>query len=147
MKRIVIQSGDFDIAAETAAIARQGGGAIASFIGQVRADDQLLRLELEHYPAMTEKALDRIAEDALKRWALHGLTIIHRFGMLELGDNIVLVLAASDHRQAAIAACSYVMDQLKTVAPFWKKQFFRDGSSDWVVERVADLQAAKDWQR
>lgn len=147
MKRILIQSGDFDIAAETAAIARQGGGAIASFIGQVRADDQLLRLELEHYPAMTEKALDRIAEDALKRWALHGLTIIHRFGMLELGDNIVLVLTASDHRQAAIAACSYVMDQLKTVAPFWKKQFFRDGSSDWVVERVADLKAAKDWQR
>ncbi|OAN99606.1 hypothetical protein A8B75_03390 [Sphingomonadales bacterium EhC05] len=145
MIKILVQRDNFDIGVETTEIAKLGGGALASFIGQVRADNGLHTLELEHYPAMTEKSLHAIAEHAKAHWNLHAITIIHRVGPLPVGDNIVLVITGSDHRQAAIDACSYAMDQLKTVAPFWKKEQFDNGRSEWVQERQSDLQAAKNW--
>lgn len=145
MIKILVQTEDFDIGVETNEISKLGGGALASFIGQVRADHGLHTLELEHYPAMTEKSLYAIAEQAKGNWKLHAITIIHRVGPLPVGDNIVLVIACSDHRQAAIDACSYAMDQLKTVAPFWKKEQFDNGCSEWVQERQSDLQAARNW--
>ncbi|MEP4679038.1 MAG: molybdenum cofactor biosynthesis protein MoaE, partial [Lentilitoribacter sp.] len=90
-------------------------------------------------------ALQKIADKASQQWVMHGITIIHRVGRLQVGEQIVLVCTCSDHRQAAIAACSYIMDQLKTVAPFWKKEIFQDGTENWVKERQSDLDAAKSW--
>tara|TARA_R110002020_G_scaffold68489_3_gene179284 strand:- start:2443 stop:2886 length:444 start_codon:yes stop_codon:yes gene_type:complete len=146
MIRIVVGPEDFDIAAETRRVAGQGGGAIASFIGQVRDDGNLASLELEHYPAMTEKALTAIAEQALSDWPLHAVTIIHRVGKLVVGDNIVLVLTGSDHREAAMESCSCIMDKLKTVAPFWKKETRADGATKWIEERQSDIEAAGKWK-
>ena len=136
---------DFDIGSETQDVARHGGGAIASFVGQVRDDGNLQSLELEHYPAMTQKALYGIAETAKADWSLHAVTIIHRVGKLAVGENIVLVVTGSDHRKAAIEACSFIMDRLKTVAPFWKKEVRIDGTDQWVEERRSDVEAAKQW--
>ncbi|MEQ8744445.1 molybdenum cofactor biosynthesis protein MoaE [Parasphingorhabdus sp.] len=146
---ITIQVGeaDFDIGAETLAVAGQGGGAIASFVGQVRDDGNLASLELEHYPAMTKKALRKIAETALSNWPLHAVTIIHRVGKLAVGENIVLVVTGSDHREAAIESCSFIMDRLKTVAPFWKKETRTDGAVKWIEERASDVEASEKWQR
>ncbi|QJB68494.1 molybdenum cofactor biosynthesis protein MoaE [Parasphingorhabdus halotolerans] len=146
MIKVHVSEEDFDTGAEIAALANYGGGAIANFIGLVRGDGDVTGLELEHYPAMTDKALHAIADTAADRWPLHGITIIHRVGKLVLGDQIVLVCTASDHRQAALGACSYIMDRLKTDAPFWKKEWRDDGSSDWVEERQIDLDAAEKWQ-
>jgi len=146
MIRIAVGPEDFDIAAETRRVAGQGGGAIASFIGQVRDDGNLASLELEHYPAMTEKALTAIAEQALSDWPLHAVTIIHRVGKLVVGDNIVLVLTGSDHREAAMESCSFIMDRLKTVAPFWKKETRADGATKWIEERPSDIEAAGKWK-
>jgi len=147
MIRIIVGSADFDIGVETAKVAGQGGGAIASFVGQVRDDGNLQSLELEHYPAMTDKALRKIAETALADWPLHAVTIIHRVGTLSVGENIVLVVTGSDHRGAAIEACSFIMDKLKTVAPFWKKETTTDGATKWVEERSADVDASEKWQK
>ncbi|MEH6791958.1 molybdenum cofactor biosynthesis protein MoaE [Parasphingorhabdus sp.] len=145
MIRIEVQSHDFDIAEETRSVAGEGGGAIASFVGQVRDDGNLQSLELEHYPAMTTKALRDIADKALSQWPLHAVTIIHRVGILAVGDNIVLVVTGSDHREAAIESCSFIMDRLKTVAPFWKKETRSDGETRWIEERASDIDAAKKW--
>lgn len=145
MISITVQHDSFDSGAEADRLSALGGGAISSFVGQVRGDGNLYALELEHYPAMTEKALRKIAMKALDQWALHGVTIIHRVGRLRVGEQIVLVCTCSDHRQAAIEACSYIMDQLKTIAPFWKKEILCDGSENWVKERQSDLDAAKSW--
>lgn len=145
MISITVQHDNFDSGAEAHRLSALGGGAISSFVGQVRGDGNLHALELEHYPAMTEKALRKIAMQALDQWALHGITIIHRVGRLRVGEQIVLVCTCSDHRQAAIEACSYIMDQLKTVAPFWKKEILHDGTENWVEERQSDLDAAKSW--
>ncbi|MEH6660952.1 MAG: molybdenum cofactor biosynthesis protein MoaE [Parasphingorhabdus sp.] len=147
MIRIEVGSADFDIGVETAKVAGQGGGAIASFVGQVRDDGNLQSLELEHYPAMTGKALRKIAETALADWPLHAVTIIHRVGALSVGENIVLVVTGSDHRGAAIEACSFVMDKLKTVAPFWKKETRTDGATKWIEERASDIDASEKWQK
>lgn len=147
MIRIVVGPEDFDIGAETRRVAGQGGGAIASFVGQVRDDGNLATLELEHYPAMTEKALREIAETALSDWPLHAVTIIHRVGKLAVGDNIVLVVTGSDHRQAAIESCSFIMDRLKTVAPFWKKETGTDGATKWIEERASDVAASEKWKK
>ena len=147
MIRIAVGPGDFDIGAETRLVAGQGGGAIASFVGQVRDDGNLASLELEHYPAMTEKALREIAETALSDWPLHAVTIIHRVGKLAVGDNIVLVVTGSDHRQAAIESCSFIMDRLKTVAPFWKKETGTDGAANWIEERASDVAASEKWKK
>ncbi|GAA0469911.1 molybdopterin synthase catalytic subunit MoaE [Parasphingorhabdus litoris] len=145
MISIAVQEHDFDAGAEINRLSARGGGAISSFVGQVRGDHKLHALELEHYPAMTEKALRGIAVRASEKWELHGITVVHRVGRLQLNEQIVLVCTCSDHRQNAIAACSFIMDQLKTIAPFWKKEIFEDGSENWVEERQSDLQAAKDW--
>lgn len=145
MIKIHVSEEVFDVSAEIAALAKCGGGAIANFIGLVRGDGDVNGLELEHYPAMTEKALQAIADQAFDRWPLHAITIVHRVGKLVLGDQIVLVCTASDHRQAALNACSYIMDRLKTDAPFWKKEWREDGSSAWVEERQVDLDASKKW--
>ena len=130
-----------------------GIGAIASFVGLVRdnntvaeSHDQVSTLTLEHYPGMTEKVLQEIAEQAQQRWQLQGATVIHRVGELQVGDPIVLVLAASRHRQDAFDACQYMMDILKTEAPFWKKETLPDGSDRWVDSRDSDSRAAERWQ-
>ena len=147
MIKIAVGPEDFDIGAETLRVAGQGGGAIASFIGQVRDDGKLASLELEHYPAMTQKALREIAETALAEWPLHAVTIIHRVGALAVGENIVLVVTGSDHREAAIESCSFIMDRLKTVAPFWKKETRIDGATKWIEERESDIAAAGKWKK
>ena len=147
MIKIAVGPEDFDIGAETLRVAGQGGGAIASFIGQVRDDGKLASLELEHYPAMTQKALREIAETALSEWPLHAVTIIHRVGALAVGENIVLVVTGADHREAAIESCSFIMDRLKTVAPFWKKETRTDGATKWIEERESDIAAAGKWKK
>lgn len=147
MIRIAVGPDDFDIGAETLRVAGQGGGAIASFVGQVRDDGNLASLELEHYPAMTDKALREIAETALSEWPLHAVTIIHRVGQLAVGENIVLVVTGSDHRSAAIESCSFIMDRLKTVAPFWKRETRTDGATKWIEERASDVAASAKWKK
>ncbi|MEO9634935.1 MAG: molybdenum cofactor biosynthesis protein MoaE [Parasphingorhabdus sp.] len=145
MIRIEVASDDFDLGRETSGVAAQGGGAIASFVGQVRDDGNLETLELEHYPAMTSKALQEIAETALVQWSLHAITIYHRVGKLSVGENIVLVVTGSDHREAAMESCAFIMDKLKTVAPFWKKETRVDGAETWIEERTSDLQSSEKW--
>ncbi len=146
---IKIQAEDFDIETEIAALAsgRLDVGAIVTFSGLCRDEDgQLSALELEHYPGMAEAEITRIAENACKRWPLSGLRAIHRFGKIKPGENIVLVVAASSHRQAAFEGASYLMDFLKTRAPFWKKEHLKDGSSgEWVSAKDADEKAIEKW--
>lgn len=146
MITVRVSPDDFDAGKEIAALSYLGGGAVSSFIGQVRGDGDIVALELEHYPGMTEKALQEIAETAVQRWLLNGATIVHRIGKMKLGEQIVLVCTCADHRQAALESCSYIMDQLKTDAPFWKKQWRSDGIGSWVKERESDLKAAKKWK-
>ncbi len=146
MIKIRICEENFDVSEELASLSKLGGGAVASFIGLVRGDGSVIGLELEHYPVMTEKVLGKIAAVAESRWLLHGVTIIHRVGKLHLGEQIVLVCTASDHRHAALEACSYVIDRLKTDAPFWKKELGEDGSGEWVEERQMDIETAASWQ-
>ncbi len=147
--KICVQAGDFDQAAETALLTagRTDIGAIAAFIGLCRDEDgRLSALELEHYPGMAEAEIRRIAEQAAERWPLRGLTIIHRHGKIAPGGQIVLVLAASSHREAAFSAAAFLMDYLKTRAPFWKKEHLLDGSEGvWVDAREHDDAAASRW--
>ncbi|HEY9092812.1 molybdenum cofactor biosynthesis protein MoaE [Parasphingorhabdus sp.] len=145
MIKIEVITGSFDAGAEIENLSVLSGGAVASFVGQVRGDGDLVALELEHYPAMTEKALRHIADKASQKWPLHGITIIHRVGRLKIGEQIVLTCTCSDHRQAAIEACAYIMDQLKTAAPFWKKEISSNGRESWVEERQSDIEAAENW--
>lgn len=140
---ISIQPEEFDLAAEAARLA--GSAAMASFTGHVRGDRGVAALELEHYPAMTEAAVRGIAEEAVRRWPLTKLTVIHRVGRLEAGAQIVFVGAAADHRAAAIAAMHYVIDRLKTDAPFWKREHLEDGTSRWVEARARDEAARDRW--
>jgi molybdopterin synthase catalytic subunit len=147
--RIAIQAADFDIAAEIEALSagRADVGAVVSFTGLCRDEGgRLAALELEHYPGMAEAEIGRIAREASERWPVTGLTIIHRHGKIAPGGNIVLVVAASSHRQAAFEAASFLMDYLKTRAPFWKKEHHRDGTSGaWVEARDADDAALERW--
>ncbi len=149
MIRIAVQEAPFDTGAEIAALAGMGAGGLASFIGIVRgggeAGDALQALVLEHYPGMTERAIAGVAETALQRFALLGCTVIHRIGRLPVGAPIVLVLAASRHRQAALDATGFMIDWLKTAAPFWKQEIFADGRTAWVEARPADDEAAARW--
>jgi molybdopterin synthase catalytic subunit len=144
MSRVSIQSQDFDPAAELAALEASGGGGVASFTGIVRGQGGLVALELEHYPAMTAMQVERIVEQALARWPLLGVRVIHRFGRLEPGERIVFVGAASRHRRAALEACAFLIDWLKSEAPFWKKEHFADTAS-WVEARAEDEAKAQDW--
>ena len=149
MRRIAIQREDFDAAAEARKITlgRHDIGAVVTFTGLCRDEaGRLSALELEHYPGMAEEEIGRVADAALSRWPLLGLTIIHRFGKIAPGEQIVLVLCASSHRAPALQAAGFMMDFLKTRAPFWKKEHSRDGSAgDWVDARGIDDAAASRW--
>lgn len=145
MKRVLVQPQDFDPGEELAALGALGSGGVASFVGHVRGDDALVALTLEHYPAMTIATLEALADEALSRWALDGVAVIHRIGRLVPGDRIVLVGTAARHRAAALEACAYLIDRLKTDVPFWKKEEFADGRSDWVEARASDDAAARRW--
>lgn len=150
MATIRVQQADFDVSAELAALTggRTDMGGIGCFVGTVRDDEagrRIAAMVLEHYPAMTERAMSRIAEEAERRWSLLGCTLVHRVGRLRPGENIVLVLAAAAHRQPALDATAFLIDWLKTKAPFWKREEFADGSADWVAARDADDAAAARW--
>lgn len=148
---VSVQREDFDIGAEMALLAQTGPdiGAIVSFTGLVRQTTPggaITAMELEHYPGMTERALEEIVAEARTRWPLQGVRVIHRHGPLLPGERIVLVLTASRHRQAAFAAAEFLMDYLKTRAPFWKKETGAAGSR-WVDARDTDTTAADRWER
>jgi len=149
MLKIRVGEEDFDAGAELAALGGEGVGGIASFIGTVRAthgtERPLAALHLEHYPQMTERAMRRIAEQAMRRWPLIRCTIIHRVGRLLPEQNIVFVGASSPHREAALSAISFLIDWLKTSAPFWKREEFCSGESIWVAARESDDDAAARW--
>ena len=134
---IRVQTGDFDVGAELEQLRRDNNGragAVVSFTGLVRdinAGDSVAEMTLEHYPGMTEKALEKIEQEANTRWELTASLIIHRVGALQPNDNIVLVIAASKHRKQAFQACEFMIDTLKTEAPFWKKETLPEGTR-WV---------------
>ena len=144
-----IQRQDFDVAAEIAALTadRADVGAVATFTGLCRDEGgTLAALELEHYPGMAEAEVARVAADAARRWPLAGVTVIHRFGRIEPGENIVLVATASAHRRAAFEAAEFLMDYLKTRAPFWKREHLKDGTTGaWVDAKAEDDAAAERW--
>ena len=158
---VVIQPSTFDVAAETQLLEnaltgqRSNMGALATFTGSVRgsetgaSDDaaaygELLALDIEHYPAMTQSTIETIALAASQRWSFLGCRVIHRVGRLAVGEPIVLVLVASSHRKEAFAVCEYILDYLKTSAPFWKKAIFEHGEQ-WVDAKVIDTEALDKW--
>lgn len=148
---IRIQRDDFDVAREIAALSqgRSDIGAVVTFSGICRGTeggDDIAALTLEHYPGMAEAEIRRHADEALSRWPLQGLTVIHRFGRITPGENIVLVVTASQHRQAAFEAAEFLMDYLKTSAPFWKQEERAKGK-DWVEARAHDDAAAARWTK
>jgi molybdopterin synthase catalytic subunit len=144
-----VQRADFDLSAETDALlaACPEAGAVGSFLGVVRSTPErpIAAMTLEHYPAMTEAALTKIAMEAVARFALLGCTVIHRHGRLLPGERIVLVLAAARHRQAALDGTGFLIDWLKTRAPFWKKEILAGGEEAWVTAREQDEEAAAKW--
>ena len=146
MKRVSIQAEDFDVGSELAALEALGGGGVASFTGVVRGGDGLVALELEHYPAMTQVQVGRIVEEAMARWPLLGVRVIHRFGRLPPGARIVFVGTASRHRTAALESCAFLIDWLKSDAPFWKKEHFDGGATQWVAARDEDVAKAQGWR-
>ena len=148
-ERVSVQSGDFDVSTELAALRRDDGGvgAVVSFVGTVRDlghGDTVTAMELEHYPGMTEKSIDAMIDEAFRRFELRAARVIHRVGVLQPLDQIVLVAVTSAHRGQAFQACEFLMDYLKTQAPFWKKEHSA-GGAHWVDARVADDQALARW--
>ncbi|MGX5915387.1 molybdopterin synthase catalytic subunit MoaE [Aliidiomarina sp. Khilg15.8] len=147
--RIEVQESDFDLAAEYERLRRnESYGAVVTFTGLVRElkDDQLTSMYLEHYPGMTEQVLQDIAQLATDRWSIGDVTIIHRVGELQLNDQIVLVAVSSAHRVDAFAAAQFIMDFLKTKAPFWKKESTA-AREHWVDAKASDDQASSRWQQ
>ena len=146
--RVTVQSAPFDLGAEANAFAAdaKGAGAIVTFTGLVRdsAKNDLDVMEIEHYPGMTERALTEIAQQAMARWSLSDCLVIHRYGRLHATDPIMMVATASRHRADAFAAAEYLMDYLKSRAPFWKKEITKSGT-DWVAATNADEEALKRW--
>jgi molybdopterin synthase catalytic subunit len=141
--KVSVQADDFDLSTEVIEISGNARtGAVASFVGVVRE----VAMTLEHYPGMTEAAIQKIVEEARLRWKILDLVVIHRHGELQPGDQIVLVAIASSHRADAFAACQFIMDYLKTQAPFWKKEHHPDGAR-WVNALEADDEAAERWRR
>ncbi len=143
-----VQREAFDLGVEFTKLTagRHDIGGVASFVGVVRdVSGGLTALTLEHYPGMTERQLLAIEAEAQQRWQLEASLIIHRYGRLELGEPIVLVLTASAHRQAALEACAFLIDWLKTKAPFWKQEESSDGDERWVAARADDDRAAQRW--
>ena len=145
--RVVVQSEPFDHGAEVNAFGtgRQDVGAIVSFAGIVRDDGGLSQMEIEHYPGMTEKALAQIAEDAVARWRLHDALIIHRYGPLNAGEHIMMVATAAGHRKDAFEAAEFLMDYLKSRAPFWKREIQSAGDASWVAAKDDDEAALDRW--
>ena len=150
MDKIVVQTEDFDLTTEVEFIKSSSPnvGAIVSFIGTVRDlnNESPVSLTLEHYPEMTEKSLESIANKARDKWELESITIIHRVGTLCIGDQIVLVITTSEHRQEAFDSCNFIMDYLKTDAPFWKKEI-SDKEEKWVENRETDEKQKSRWKR
>jgi molybdopterin synthase catalytic subunit len=147
---IRVQAEDFDVGEEIRQLrlAQKNIGAVVSFVGQVRDmndGDAITQLTLEHYPGMTEKALQNIVEQAKTRWDITDVLIIHRIGSLNIHDQIVFVAVSSAHRGEAFKACEFVMDYLKTEAPFWKKEVLQSGESRWVDARNTDDDAKQRW--
>jgi len=141
--KVSVQKQDFDLGAEVRALSKKSTiGAVASFVGLVRD----VRMSLEHYPGMTENAIRKIVDEAASRWQVMDCTVIHRYGDLEPNDQIVMVAVASAHRGDAFQACEFIMDYLKTQAPFWKKEH-RAGGASWVEARASDDDAADRWRK
>jgi molybdopterin synthase catalytic subunit len=141
--KVAVQREDFDLTTEVRAISTSSKtGAVASFVGLVRD----VRMTLEHYPGMTESSIRKIVDQAAGRWNVMDCTVIHRYGDLEPNDQIVLVAVASAHRGDAFAACEFIMDYLKTQAPFWKKEHHA-GGANWVEARGSDDEAAERWRK
>jgi molybdopterin synthase catalytic subunit len=145
MISVRVSPDSFDVAAELAVIQLNGVGAIASFTGIVRGDDGVAAIELEHYPAMTEASLRALCESATARWSLSACTLLHRVGKMAVGEQIVLVATAASHRAAALEACSYLIDRLKTDAPFWKKEYRGLSEGQWVEAKTSDIESAERW--
>ncbi|MDO8419010.1 MAG: molybdenum cofactor biosynthesis protein MoaE [Rubrivivax sp.] len=149
MQRVTIQSADFDLAVEVAALRAgdAGVGAVATFIGTVRDRSEgstVSDIELEHYPGMTERAIEAMIDEAMRRFDIRAARVVHRVGPLGPGDQIVLVAVSSAHRGQAFLACEFLIDYLKTQAPFWKKETTPEGAR-WVDARVADDAALARW--
>jgi molybdopterin synthase catalytic subunit len=145
-----VQPQAFDVAAESAALTRgrRDIGAVVTFTGLCRDEaGRLAALEIEHYPGMAEEEIQRVVEEAQRRWPLLGVTVVHRHGRIAPGEEIVLVVTASAHRRAAFEAAEFLMDYLKTRAPFWKKEHrVPDGAGGWVEAKASDVQDAGRWR-
>jgi molybdopterin synthase catalytic subunit len=144
--KVAVQAAPFDAGAEVTAFTAgaAGAGAVVTFTGVVRPDDGLTEMEIEHYPGMTEKAISAIVEKAVRRWALVDARVIHRYGPLSPGEAIMMVATAAPHRGDAFAAAEFLMDYLKSRAPFWKKEL-RTGGEGWVAAKDSDEDALKRW--
>ena len=144
--KVAVQSAPFDLGAEVAAFTAgvAGAGAVVTFTGIVRPDDELTGMEIEHYPGMTEKAIRGIVEKAVARWKLADALVIHRYGPLAPGEAIMMVATAAPHRADAFAAAEFLMDYLKSRAPFWKKEIGAEGAG-WVAAKETDEDALKRW--
>ena len=145
MKRVIIS--DEPISAEVAlsGLSDLGGGAVSSFTGISRDDGGVTAIELEHYPGMTESSLMRLIDEAFARWALLGAAIVHRIGRVAVGELVGVVGAASRHRADALEATAFLIDRLKTDAPFWKKEHYADGTSVWVDAKSSDDDRSSRW--
>lgn len=149
MFKVLVEASDFDAGAELSHLRSAASGAIVQFVGVMRDNnegDSVASMTLEHYPGMTEKSIEAIVEEAARRWSLLGATVIHRVGKVQPGDQIVLVAVSAAHRGEAFKACEFVMDYLKTRAPFWKKEQLANGLSRWVDARGSDDNAASRWE-
>lgn len=144
MIRVSVDSAPIELSQELAALEERGAGGVATFTGMVRGEDGVTALELEHYPGMTEAVLCDLAEAATERWSLLGVTIVHRVGSMRPGERIVFVGTAALHRREALDACAYLIDRLKTGAPFWKREE-RGEDAAWVEARSSDEAAAERW--
>lgn len=145
MKIVRISNAAIQSDAGLAALADLGGGALASFTGIVRDDGGVAAIELEHYPSMTEASLHRLIDDATARWSLLGAVITHRVGIVPVGAPVVVVGAASLHRAEALEATAFLIDRLKTEAPFWKREHYADGTTKWVEAKSSDEARAERW--
>jgi molybdopterin synthase catalytic subunit len=146
MKVVRVTPDAFDSAAELAPLVGLGGGAVASFTGLARDDNGVTAIELEHYPAMTEASLNALVDQSIARWSLLGAVLIHRVGIINVGNPIVLVGTAANHRAEALEACAFLIDRLKIDAPFWKREHRGDGSANWVEAKGSDEERAGRWR-